>query len=257
MLKIGLSIAGMLVCLILIIIAAILIKKKTKTEELKNDSQSVKNKIWSSKNKTTVQIPKFNYYEIYDKFPFNSEFIATKEYLIKKNNLEFEEINLIIKTLKQLQFEFYSNWSIVNHEILIKNKNPYNYKILLNFYKDKITEEFSKQIIPLVIDNHEDEARKILINIFDELKNIYKQIHQKKISSQKFEEDEDIEVRDPILEAFLILEMNETNDLELIKKQYKKMAKKYHPDINKHKNANEKMSMINEAYTLIKTIKKI
>jgi len=48
---------------------------------------------------------------------------------------------------------------------------------------------------------------------------------------------------------FAKLELNETYDIELIKKQFKFLAKKYHPDISKenHKKFNE----INNAYRMI------
>ena len=54
---------------------------------------------------------------------------------------------------------------------------------------------------------------------------------------------------DEFKNSFKKLELNETYDLELIKKQFKFLAKKYHPDISKenHKKFNE----INNAYRMI------
>ena len=54
-------------------------------------------------------------------------------------------------------------------------------------------------------------------------------------------------------EAFQILGINSTTDVEEIKQAYKKQAKKYHPDIyhGDKKFAEEKMKQINEAYAIL------
>lgn len=50
---------------------------------------------------------------------------------------------------------------------------------------------------------------------------------------------------------YSILKINENATIEEIKKAYKTEAKKYHPDINKDKNAEIKMKEINEAYNIL------
>ena len=56
------------------------------------------------------------------------------------------------------------------------------------------------------------------------------------------------------LYAILGIDKNATDDE--IKKAYRKMAKKYHPDINKTKEAEEKFKQINDAYSILSDPKK-
>ena len=53
-----------------------------------------------------------------------------------------------------------------------------------------------------------------------------------------------------------ILEINENATEEEIKKAYRQLARKYHPDINKEKNAEEKFKEINAAYEILSDKKK-
>ncbi len=50
---------------------------------------------------------------------------------------------------------------------------------------------------------------------------------------------------------YKILEVNENSTDEEIRNSYKKLAKKYHPDLNKDKNAEEKFKEINYAYEIL------
>ena len=52
-----------------------------------------------------------------------------------------------------------------------------------------------------------------------------------------------------IHEAYAILELNDGDSLEEIKKSYRRLALKYHPDRNREsKDAEEKFKQINDAY---------
>ena len=54
-------------------------------------------------------------------------------------------------------------------------------------------------------------------------------------------------------EAYTILELSNTATPEEAKKQYKKLAKQFHPDINKSPDAEAKFKKINEAYQIIES----
>ena len=56
------------------------------------------------------------------------------------------------------------------------------------------------------------------------------------------------------LYAILGIEKNASEDE--IKKAYRKLAKKYHPDVNKTKEAEEKFKQINDAYSILSDPKK-
>jgi curved DNA-binding protein CbpA len=51
---------------------------------------------------------------------------------------------------------------------------------------------------------------------------------------------------------YSILQVSSKDSLSKIKKQYKKLSLKYHPDKNKTKEASEKFIFINEAYDVLK-----
>ena len=53
-------------------------------------------------------------------------------------------------------------------------------------------------------------------------------------------------------EAYTTLELAEGATPEEAKKQYRKLTKKYHPDVSKEKDADEKIKKINEAYECVK-----
>jgi curved DNA-binding protein CbpA len=59
-----------------------------------------------------------------------------------------------------------------------------------------------------------------------------------------------------IYEYYNILGINPTNDIEIIKKAFKKKALKYHPDKSKEINSEEKFKIVNNAYHKLLNINK-
>ena len=55
---------------------------------------------------------------------------------------------------------------------------------------------------------------------------------------------------------YKILNLSEDASLKEVKKRYKELAKKYHPDVNKEKNADKKFLKIKDAYEKISNPKK-
>ena len=51
---------------------------------------------------------------------------------------------------------------------------------------------------------------------------------------------------------YKILQVLPTAEDEVIEGAYKKLSKKYHPDVNKAEGAPEKMKQINAAYTVLR-----
>lgn len=57
----------------------------------------------------------------------------------------------------------------------------------------------------------------------------------------------------PVQKALEVLELDFPLTLDVLKKQYKKLAKRYHPDLNPHeKGAEEQLKVINESYQVVK-----
>jgi len=55
---------------------------------------------------------------------------------------------------------------------------------------------------------------------------------------------------------YKVLEVSREASDEEIKKQYRKLARKYHPDVSKLKNAEMRFKEVNEAYEVLKNKEK-
>lgn len=79
---------------------------------------------------------------------------------------------------------------------------------------------------------------------------------QQKFQKEEKEKEENFEAEHivPEMQALEVLGLIPPTDLDEIKRRYKGLAKKYHPDINKGDPlAEEKLKKINSAYSLLKT----
>jgi molecular chaperone DnaJ len=56
-----------------------------------------------------------------------------------------------------------------------------------------------------------------------------------------------------VREAYKVLGLSEQSSEDEVKKKYKELSKKYHPDVNKESDAEDKFKKINEAYQRIKS----
>ena len=71
-----------------------------------------------------------------------------------------------------------------------------------------------------------------------------------------FEEDKQVVIdKEDMFWAWNRLGLDRGADEEIIKKSFRSLIKKYHPDINKSADAKEKMQKINEAYEFLARLK--
>jgi len=90
------------------------------------------------------------------------------------------------------------------------------------------------------------------------LKNLFEGV-KKILSGEEFEEEMDETIAEAgFLWAWNVLGVDEKTSLAEVKKAYRKLALKYHPDRNKgDKTAEEKMKKINQAYAFIERLEKM
>ena len=117
-----------------------------------------------------------------------------------------------------------------------------------DYFKGKTSDEIYNEISKDATWHRPTYKRVKSINIEDSFNfiNNSKNTSKKKVLSKN---------EDKLLEALAILDMQIPENIEVLKKQYKRLVKKFHPDINKE-NDKEYIIKLNEAYsTLIKLFK--
>ncbi|MDE5617507.1 MAG: DnaJ domain-containing protein [Ureaplasma sp.] len=92
-------------------------------------------------------------------------------------------------------------------------------------------------------------SKDILLEVQKELKNNF--INSFIKTQSEFEELIDDSNNYEINDAYKTLELNKNASLDEIKSAYRKLAKKYHPDLNKSTNAEEMFRKVNNAYNLL------
>jgi len=131
--------------------------------------------------------------------------------------------------------------------------------LLLDFGTEKINGKQLRQgyenVINVASIKLAELFKQLQMQLVNDLTNQSQQRYQRYQGSQgqrRFYEQSVNEEAKKLAEAYKTLGVSpETSDDE-IKKTYKKLAIKYHPDRNKEPDAKEKMQKINAAYTLIK-----
>jgi hypothetical protein len=80
--------------------------------------------------------------------------------------------------------------------------------------------------------------------------------HQQAANHPRNSKQPDIEVPKlhPLQKYFDVLDVESDDDRETIKRAYRLLARRYHPDLNSASEANEKMQQINEAYGRLEAV---
>ncbi|ATZ18873.1 hypothetical protein ESOMN_v1c04910 [Williamsoniiplasma somnilux] len=98
----------------------------------------------------------------------------------------------------------------------------------------------------------------IITQMFQELENQHNYGQENAYSNQNNHQQTNyVHELDEVENSYKTLQLNRNCTDDDLKKQYRKLAMKYHPDKNKSESAKSKMSEINAAYDLIKKIRDI
>ncbi|ASZ09210.1 hypothetical protein CK556_02480 [Mesoplasma chauliocola] len=260
-----------------------------KNEELLNTNR----KVWMRNTKRTVLVDKYNYYEHFEEFPFNSEFINTKEYLVN-NSFSFTTTNDVIKELSDAQSKLLNFWLVEQRKLLkafdqtgledtYENRNFLMkfYNESLNIYMKIMSQGFVPRILKAKIDFLKGEnlldvnsqistmqswITKAIADLINELfkqSGVYQQTHQNTQSQYNqytHQQQKQSRMSDQFSDinwAYQTLGVSPKATSDEIKKQYRKLAMTYHPDKNKTPEAKDKMVEINRAYQFLKSINKV
>ena len=92
-------------------------------------------------------------------------------------------------------------------------------------------------------------SKDVILQVQKELENNYIKSYIKTESEleELFEKFQNSDIYD----AYKILELENGASIEEIKNAYRRLAKKYHPDLNKSVGAKEKFKKVNNAYNLL------
>ncbi|ATZ17479.1 hypothetical protein ELUMI_v1c07570 [Williamsoniiplasma luminosum] len=150
-----------------------------------------KNKmIWFQRVQKTHQIPFYGIEEVFNVFPFFSDYNEIKSWLIKKN-ISSKKIDLILLTLKHYEENFMKYWIEQERNLLIafdKINLPQSqraidflllyYNLFLDVFQEQMVNCYIQKIIPAIIGNVlEEDPQKI---IHGQQNNDYKHfLHQK------------------------------------------------------------------------------
>ncbi|AGR40926.1 J domain-containing protein [Spiroplasma taiwanense] len=262
---------GLLLLVALIVTIVMIFKsKKTEANKLKQQLYNFK-KIFQNQENKKIKLKKFEYIEVFNKFPFLSNFSETS---IRLENKNIKEI------LLRMQGNFYNYWANTEYDFFLlfekisnEAKVPLNQEEILKIYNVFAQESFEifkktfiSEVMPALICKSQNKVYKSFneneINNFvdsqflffcKEIDNLFKKIEEdiifednKKSSSnnQYFKKETNLSINN----AYKILGLKPSDSDEKVKKTYRKLAKEFHPDRNKNESAKKKMAEINDAY---------
>ena len=159
------------------------------------------------------------------------------DYSYDNNSNNFKELNLIIMKNELMGIDY--NFEILARISKMFHINPNGMQYYKNEYKNG-NEPFilfiygSKDVILQVQKELENNYIKSYIKTESELEELF----------EKFQNSD-------IYDAYKILELENGASIEEIKNAYRRLAKKYHPDLNKSVGAKEKFKKVNNAYNLL------
>jgi len=258
----------------------------------KNDFLTIRAKQWYQNQNKLVHVNSYNYNEMYEDYPLVSNFNLTKEQfkklnisLSKQKEIEkyfavmnkfitrsnthyldgfydfFNRIPLPMEMpdVQERCWQYY-NVFLDNYETII---NTYIYNdaltLLLDFGTDKINDKQLSngytEVIKSATIQLDSLFRQLQMQLVNDLTQQSQQRYQRYQGSQgqrRFYDQAVNEEAKKLTEAYETLGVKVDATDDEIKKAYKKLAIKYHPDRNKEPDAKEKMQKINAAYTLIK-----
>jgi len=162
-----------------------------------------------------------------------------------------EEIREQLKQIYNIEKESFNNTILICEKYYKLTKNSYDKRLKVMQYLLNlafIDGEFSKTERMIIEDI--SNAIKIKLNDLNNIIREFETYYKNKQNNDSL----------TLKKAYEILESNETDDDKMLKKQYRTLVKKYHPDIVTGKGesqniidqATAKLQEINEAYELIK-----
>ena len=115
----------------------------------------------------------------------------------------------------------------------------------------KFIDDFFKKIIDKSFQTFSNELDKLTKIIIDEVPIIEKINHQSDSWNETYDNKNRLD-EENLLRCYKLLGVTKETSNESIKKAYRSLARKYHPDKNKTIEAKELMAQINNAYDIIK-----